>query len=1478
MTAMRRRLVPAFCFLATLLAGIAGAESPPAAPVYEVLGTRVDGKGPPPMADKVAAPRNVSVAPLPQAWTSGQYPIEVEPNDTSATATPLTGTASQREGNIFPAADVDFWSFTAAAGDRVYAATMTSLSSNASVDSVLDLIGTDGTTVIETDADDGSFGATSSSIAGATLPAAGTYYLRVRHASAATQLRPYRLFFQLRSGTPTAETEPNDTFPGTALPAGGWVSGNTSATTDADFYTLNLNAGDTVFVSVDLDPERDTTEWNAQIGVGAFGAPPLVLVANDAGAATPDSEAFFLTADAAGTYGVLVGLPTGGTTFGTYHASVTVFPKVDDGVNCTTYTSTNVPITIADGPSIQTSTLTIPGNPRIEDLDVAVNITHNFMADLDVQLTAPGGNTVSLFSDIGSVTAGSQTTMSTTFDDEAAVPSLFAIINGNRVAPELNYRLSWFDGQPAGGTWTLTLRDDASGDGGTLNSWSLRVCEAPPPPACAPGFEPVTVLTTDFESGDAGFTHSGTADEWERGNPTSVPVTGCNSGANCWKTDLDNTYEASSNQELLSPNINLAGLSPPIVVSWAQKFQIEAAQFDTFSIDLRQVGNPANGVNLFRHLGADMVDNAGNPVVVIQESAGWGVVSARADTLAGQNVEFAARLTSDTTVQRAGLAIDDFSITACRLAEADLSITKTDGVTTATPGGSVTYTITASNAGPSPAPSATVADTFPASLTCNWTCVGAGGGTCTASGSGNINDAVNLPVGGSTTYTATCAVSAAATGTLANTATVSSTLTDPVPANNSATDTDTLTPSTDLGITKTDGVTNVSAGGSTTYTITASNAGPSNATGATVTDTFPAALTCNWTCTGAGGGTCTASGSGNINGTVNLPVGGSVTYSAVCSISGSATGSLINTATVAAPAGATDPTPGNNSATDTDTVIPSADLSVTKTDGVTTVTAGGTTTYTITAANAGPSPATGAAVTDTFPAALTCTWTCSGAGGGTCTASGSGNIADSVNLPVGASVTYSAACSISASATGSLVNTATVATPGGVVDPTPANNSATDTNGIGSAADLSVTKTDGVSNVAPGGNTVYTIVASNAGPSAASGISVTDTFPAGLTCTWICSAGAGATCTASGAGNIADSISLNVGATATYVATCAVAASVTGSLSNTATVSSAVTDPNPANNSATDTDTVDLSADLSITKSDGVTTVSPGGTLTYTIVASNAGPSPVTSASVLEIFPAECISATWTCSASGGGACPASGSGSFNAGVDLPPGAAATFVASCTVDPASLNGTVISNTATITAQPGTIEPDPSDNSATDTTTVNATGAIVTATKSVAGNLGQGGTVTYTIVLSNTGTAQNDNPGDEFVDVLPATLTLLSASASSGTAIANTGTDTVTWNGAIPSGGNVTITITAQIPLSASGSVSNQGTVSFDGDADGVNEASGVTDDPGVSGAGNATVFGIQVIVAVPVLGLPALLLLALGLLMLGACQRRRLDT
>jgi hypothetical protein len=92
-----------------------------------------------------------------------------------------------------------------------------------------------------------------------------------------------------------------------------------------------------------------------------------------------------------------------------------------------------------------------------------------------------------------------------------------------------------------------------------------------------------------------------------------------------------------------------------------------------------------------------------------------------------------------------------------------------------------------------------------------------------------------------------------------------------------------------------------------------------------VTDTFPAALTVNsWTCTAPAGFICAATGSGNARtGTLDLPSGASGTFTASVTVNASAAiGSLVNTATVAPPAGTNDPILSNNSATDTDQIVP----------------------------------------------------------------------------------------------------------------------------------------------------------------------------------------------------------------------------------------------------------------------------------------------------------------------------------------------------------------------------------------------------------------------------------------------------------------------------------------------------------------------------------------------------------------------------
>lgn len=138
-------------------------------------------------------------------------------------------------------------------------------------------------------------------------------------------------------------------------------------------------------------------------------------------------------------------------------------------------------------------------------------------------------------------------------------------------------------------------------------------------------------------------------------------------------------------------------------------------------------------------------------------------------------------------------------------------------------------------------------------------------------------------------------------------------------------------------------------------------------------------------------------------------------------------------------------------------------------------------------------------------------------------------------------------------------------------------------------------------------------------------------------------------------------------------------------------------------------------------------------------------------------------------------------------------------------------------------------------------------AGIGATKTVSGTYRAGQTVTYTVTLVNNGSiGQADNPGHEYVDVLPAGVALVSATASSGTAVATIGTNSVTWDGSLaPLGGSATITITATIASGTQGqTISSQGTVSYDSDGNGTNDATVLTDDPSTPAAGDPTAFAV----------------------------------
>ncbi|HKV12846.1 MAG TPA: hypothetical protein VJ725_32180, partial [Thermoanaerobaculia bacterium] len=298
-----------------------------------------------------------------------------------------------------------------------------------------------------------------------------------------------------------------------------------------------------------------------------------------------------------------------------------------------------------------------------------------------------------------------------------------------------------------------------------------------------------------------------------------------------------------------------------------------------------------------------------------------------------------------------------------------VSITKVESADPVNAGADFSYTITVANSGPDPADSVSWSDTLPTGTTFvsltqpgGWSCstpaVGAGG---------MVSCSLSTLAVGSAAFTLTVHVDATvAAGTvLSNTANVTTTTADD-PMDNSATETTTVAVSAALSITKTDSPDPVTAGTNLTYSITVMNAGPSNATLVSLSDTLPTGTTFV-SLSSPGGWSCTTPAVG-AGGTVSCSVAtfpaGSAAFTLTVQVDASvASGTVIsNTATV---------DPGSQSATATTTVATSAALSITKTDSPDPVAAGANLTYTITVTNAGPSNAASVALSDTLPAGTT---------------------------------------------------------------------------------------------------------------------------------------------------------------------------------------------------------------------------------------------------------------------------------------------------------------------------------------------------------------------------------------------------------------------------------------------------------------------------------------------------------------------------
>lgn len=429
------------------------------------------------------------------------------------------------------------------------------------------------------------------------------------------------------------------------------------------------------------------------------------------------------------------------------------------------------------------------------------------------------------------------------------------------------------------------------------------------------------------------------------------------------------------------------------------------------------------------------------------------------------------------------------------------------------------------------------------------------------------------------------------------------------------------------------------------------------------------------------------------------------------------------------------------------------------------------------------------------------------------------------------------------------------------------------------SADLSILKTGAPDPVPPGGTISYTVTVNNEGPDDAASAVLDDPLPAGTTfqslvppAGWSCSTpavGSGGTVSCSAAtfapGSAVFTLDVQVGGS--------VAAGTV--LANTVTVSSATPDPSPDDATASTYTTVGATnPGLTLTITDAPDPVVAGFDVTYTITVSTTiqdGTNAVLS------FPLPAGTTFQSLAAPVGWLCPVPGIPgaypTFCQISSLVPGDSV-FSLTVRVPASAAAGSTITDTASFA-----VETDGRTAvAAASEDTLVAAPTVLSGSKTASGQLAPGGTLTYTIVLSNAGPGdQADNAGDELTDVLPPELTLVSASATSGTAVAAPATNTVTWNGSIPASGSVTITIQATLGtgLPSGTVISNQAAISYDADGDGSSESTGVTDDPATPGSGDPTVIGLAAAVDVPALDVLGLALLAALLALAGALRLRR---
>ncbi|MGV3503380.1 MAG: ice-binding family protein [Adhaeribacter sp.] len=373
------------------------------------------------------------------------------------------------------------------------------------------------------------------------------------------------------------------------------------------------------------------------------------------------------------------------------------------------------------------------------------------------------------------------------------------------------------------------------------------------------------------------------------------------------------------------------------------------------------VQNGAQARNIFFVVAGNVITGPGaNPGTPSQLT---GNLMARGNLFIGQGSTLNGRMLGLSPASLVTLATNNIALPT--IVQADLGISKTISPGPYNIGSEVTYTITVRNQGPSSANNVRVSEQLSANLDLvSFSANRAGVTYDETTGLISIGQMAN-----GETIIITIKATIIAAGPINNNVTVVANEPDPNPGNDDDEVIVVVPPtSADLSVVKTISPVKASynVGENITYTITARNNGPNNATNVVVNDLLPAGLTLRgFTVQPPGGSYDPVTGIYNIN---NLDNGATAVLTIQATINRA--GQIINTARISG--AQTDQVPSNDVSTViiTAEAVPLADLGVRKTISAGPYNLNGEVTYTIVVRNNGPDAATNVVVREVFPNTL----------------------------------------------------------------------------------------------------------------------------------------------------------------------------------------------------------------------------------------------------------------------------------------------------------------------------------------------------------------------------------------------------------------------------------------------------------------------------------------------------------------------------